>query len=420
MINLQIDPNIFNPVYLKYGMKNEKRTQIYFGGASSGKSFAIVGQRTVLDLIKGERNYLICRNVASTMKGSVWNEVRAAIENFELTKCFDINKSDREITCNLNGYQAFFRGLDNPEKIKSIRPKKGVITDVLVEEATECEKRTIKQLYKRQRGLSKVKKRLTLLFNPIIKSHWIYEEYFGIWDDSKKYVDNKDLSILKTTYKDNKFLTPEDIYDLENETDKYYYEVYTLGNWGVLGAVIFKNWKVKDLSEIRKFADKFKNGLDFGYASDPAALSHTYYDKKRSTIYVLEELYETQLTNDALAERIKSMIDNQYVVCDSAEPKSIQELKNFGVSALAAKKGKDSVNFGIDWLQRQTVVVDIHCQNMKNELSQYKWKEDKDGNVLPIPIDKNCHLIDALRYAYEDEMEPRKAYIDDTLDWDSW
>ena len=410
MINLQIDPNVFNNIYLEKAMKNQKRTQIYFGGSSSGKSFAIVGQRTVLDLFKGDRNYLICRNVASTLKGSVWNEVNATIENLKLTKYFDINKSDREITCNLNGFQAFFRGLDNPEKIKSIRPKKGVITDVLVEEATECEKQKIKQLYKRQRGMSKAKKRLTLLFNPIIKSHWIYKEYFDIWDDSKRYIENRDLSILKTTYKDNKFLTPEDVYDLENETDKYYYEVYTLGNWGILGAVIFKNWRVEDLSWLKEIADKKKCGLDFGFADHPAAMPVTAYDKKKKTIYIMQEVYEKGLTNDILAIEILDMVGKrQLVVCDSAEPKSIRELKNLGVKAIGAKKGQDSVNFGIDWLQRQTIIVDISCQNMKNELGMYKWKEDRDGNILPVPVDKNNHLLDALRYAYEDEMEPRRG-----------
>ncbi|MDD4109835.1 MAG: terminase large subunit, partial [Prolixibacteraceae bacterium] len=189
-----------------------------------------------------------------------------------------------------------------------------------------------------------------------------------------------------------------------NETDKYYHEVYTLGNWGVLGAVIFKNWSVKDLTEIKRVASNFKNGLDFGYARDPAAMPHTHYDRTRKTIYVLDELYGTEMTNDILAEEIKKIIGNQYVVCDSEDPKSIAELRQYGVKTLPARKGPGSVNHGIQWLQQQTIIIDVNCQNFKNEISQYKWKEDKDGNVLTVPVDKNDHLLDALRYAYEDEF----------------
>lgn len=98
---------------------------------------------------------------------------------------------------------------------------------------------------------------------------------------------------------------------------------------------------------------------------------------------------------------------NQLVICDCEDPKSIQELRNFGVNAIGAKKGKGSVNFGIQWLKRQTIIVDVHCQNAKNELQQYKWKEDKSGNVLDEPVDRMNHLIDALRYAYEDDMRDR-------------
>ena len=125
------------------------------------------------------------------------------------------------------------------------------------------------------------------------------------------------------------------------------------------------------------------------------------------TIYIFRELYETGLTNDILASRITELIGDDRVVCDSAEPKSIQELTNHGVRAAGAKKGKDSVTFGIDWLKQQTIIVDKSCVNTQNELSQYHWKKDAGGNSLKIPVDKNNHLIDALRYAYEDEMESR-------------
>lgn len=414
-VKLNVSTKIFNEVYIPH-LQNNTPTQIFYGGSSSGKS-VFLAQRTVLDVMKGGRNYLVIRNVAKTIRGSVYNEIIKAISSMGLNSFFTVLKSEFTIIC-FNGYQILFCGLDDPEKIKSITPAKGVITDIWIEEATEAEYNAYKQLTKRLRGRSKVAKRITLSFNPILQDHWIYKEFFlNVWDDSKtKYKDDK-LSILKTTYKDNRFLTEQDIRALESETDKYFYEVYTLGNWGVLGAVIFKNWKVEDLSWLRDIADNYRNGLDFGFAEDPSALPHTHYDRKKKTIYVLDELYMTELTNDVLATEVKKIIGNQLVVCDSAEPKSIKELRQYGVNAIGAKKGKDSVNHGIQWLQQQTIVVDVKCQNMKNELMKYKWKEDKNGNVLPVPVDKDNHLIDALRYAYEDEFFEKRPVVRKPSGW---
>ena len=406
-VKLNVSTKIFNDVYIPY-LFDDTPTQIFYGGSSSGKS-VFLAQRTVLDLMKGGRNYLIVRNVAKTIRGSVYNEIIKAISNMGLSRFFTVQKSEFTITC-FNGYQILFCGLDDPEKIKSITPAKGVITDIWIEEATEVDYNAYKQLTKRLRGRSKVSKRLIMSFNPILQDHWIYKEFFlNVWDDSKKKYKDDKLLILKTTYKDNRFLTEQDIRSLEDEKDKYFYEVYTLGNWGVLGTVIFKNWRVEDLSWLRDIADNHRNGLDFGFAEDPSALVHTHYDRKKKTIYVLDELYMPWLTNDVLAEEVKKIIGNQLVVCDSAEPKSIKELRQYGVNAIGAKKGKDSVNHGIQWLQQQTIVVDVRCQNMKNELMKYRWKEDKNGNVLPVPVDKDNHLIDALRYAYEDEFIERRT-----------
>jgi len=123
----------------------------------------------------------------------------------------------------------------------------------------------------------------------------------------------------------------------------------------------------------------------------------------RKTIYIYGELYEYGLTNDVLAGMVKEMCEGDQVVCDSAEPKSIAELRNMGINAIGAIKGKDSVNHGIQWLQQQRIIVDKTCINTRNELLQYKWKEDKDGNAIRQPVDKNNHIIDALRYALEQD-----------------
>jgi phage terminase large subunit len=409
-INLDIDPDVFNSIYLKYQFNNNNRYQIYFGGSSSGKSVSLA-QRAVLDIIGGKRNYLVVRNVQSTIKRSCLNEITKAISGFKLTQYFDVNKTDMIITCNLNDMQILFCGLDDVEKVKSITPKKGVITDIWVEEATECDKKDIKQLDKRLRGLSKVIKRLTLSFNPILKDHWIFEEYFGIWEDDKQYIEKDNASILKTTYKDNRFLTADDIAALENETDKYYYEVYTLGNWGTLGAVIFKNWRVEDFSDIEKSFDSYRHGVDWGFAEDPFAYIKSHYDRMRKRLYICDEVEAVDLLNSQSAPMVKERAGHERVTCDCAEPKSVAEYKTLGINAKGAKKGQGSVEYGIKFLQGLEIIVHPRCKCFKAEINKYKYKEDKNGKVLPVPVDKDNHLLDGLRYSLEDDMKQASVKI---------
>lgn len=410
---LKVKKSEFNPIYREKGLNNDNYFQIYFGGSSSGKSY-FLSQRAVLDVMKG-RNYLIVRKVKNTVRGSVFNEIRKSIISFGLSKYFSINKSEMTITCLINNRQIRFGGLDDVEKIKSITPIDGVFTDIWIEEATEITQNDFKQLKKRLRGQSKHKKRITISFNPIHKSHWIYKHFFGIWQDDKQYVkgmvDGLNCSILKTTYKDNEYLTEQDIANLENESDQYYYDVYTLGNWGVLGNLIFNNWKVKDLSDQM---DKFNNifyGLDWGFYPDPFAFVKMHIDERQNKIYIYDELYLYQRTNDTLIDEIKNKYNGgRKIVADSAEPKSIKYFKNNGVRIKAAEKGPGSIEYGIKRLKDYEIIIHKDCINTKNEFSLYKYKENKSGEVLPVPVDKNNHIIDSIRYATEELDHSKGIY----------
>ena len=400
-INLKV-----NPAYLPY-FNMPQFLQIFFGGSSSGKSYFIT-DKIVVDVLDGV-NWLCCRNVGNTIKKSVFNEITKSISKLGVKKYFSINKSDMVITCKLNEKQILFCGLDDPEKVKSITPINGVLERIFIEEATEIKRSAYLQLKKRLRGRSKHSKHIFMAFNPILKTHWIYKEFFGGWQDDKTvYKDEKTL-IVKTTYKDNIFLTEEDRLLLEDETDRYYYEVYTLGNWGVLGNVIFKNWRVEDLGERIPHFDKIHSGIDFGYSSDPNALIKSHIDKARKTIYVFDEYYQAGMTDDELTRICKSFFGREYVTCDSAEPKTIDYLAQNGINAIPAVKGADSINRGIRWLQGYEIIIDVHCQNFKNEIEQYHWQEDKYGIAMAKAVDANNHLIDALRYAYEDEILATEA-----------
>lgn len=428
MINVTIDPRNYNDVYVPL-LEDQTRTQIIYGGGSSGKS-VFVASRCVDDLLRGGRNYLITRNTGNTLRGSCFNEIKQILDERNFSNFFKINKTELTITCG-NGYQAIFKGLDDVEKVKSIRPERGVITDIWVEEATETNYDDYKKLKTRLRGLVIYKnrqftKRITLTFNPIMKSHWIYSEFFkGRFGDNDKLYRDPRLLILKTTYKDNKFLAPDDIYDLENETDEYYYRVYSLGEWGVLGNVIFKNWRVEDLTEIKNQFSSYKNGLDFGFTNDPTCFVRTA--KKENIIYITDGFYEYGLDNPSIAGKILQIApscaknsDSERVKCDSSEPKSVKELRNCGVNAVSAIKGPGSVNYGIQFLKRHTIIIDKSLQGIINDFTLYQWRKNKDGVVTNEPIDKDNHAPDATRYAYGDEinintetskLDPRKMGI---------
>jgi len=407
IVNVDLPPDKMNDVYIPY-LNCNTRIQIFFGGASSGKSYFILAQRTILDILRGGRNFLIARKTAKTNRISTYNEIVKAIHNTTgLSKLFSINKSDMTITC-VNGYQIYFVGLDDFEKLKSITPAKGIITDLLLEEATELSRDDFKNLSKRLRGLADVPKRQTFLFNPIYLTHWIVEEFFkGKFHNNDTLYHDDNLLILKTTYKDNRFLEEEDRQALENEKDSYYYNVYTLGNWGVLGGIIFENFKVEDLNGKKDNFNTYYNGLDFGFTNDPTALIRCAVH--HNDIYITAEAGGHGWTNDVTAERIRPIIGNDYVICDSAEPKSIAELKQYGIQSMGVKKSKDYLLHIIQWIKQYQIIVDRSCQNMINELNLFQWAKDKDGNVINKPVDKNNHWIDAFLYAVSRIAQDRRG-----------
>jgi len=399
-VQVNIDPRVYNESFYPY-LDDQTETQIFFGGARSGKS-VFLAMRVLEDLLKGGRNYLILRNVGKDCRYT-FNEIKDLIYLWGLNDLFKITQAPLVITCG-NGFQALFRGLDDVQKVKSIKPDHGIITDIWVEEATETQYHDIKELEKRLGGLSEKNKRIIMSFNPIIKAHWIYEQYFDgrFNDEDRLYTDDK-LVIHHSTYKDNRFLTQQDRDRIENETDEYYYAVYALGHWGVLGNVIFTNWKVEDLSDIRDQMGTYRNGLDFGFTNDPTALARfAIRDKK---LYITHGFYEYGLTNPDIADMLRPVIGSEYVYCDSAEPKSIEELRYHGINAEAADKPKGSVNHGIQLLKQYEIIIDKGLQFAINEFQTYQWKKNRDGISMNVPVDRNNHFIDALRYGMCDLLE---------------
>ena len=405
--------NIYvNDAYIPY-LNATQYIQIFFGGSSSGKSYFLT-DRIVMDNVNGY-NYLVCRNVANTIKKSVFNEIVKSISNMNLSHIYNINKTDMTITNKKNNKQILFAGLDDVEKLKSITPINGVLERVFIEEATEIKREAFLQLKKRLRGRTDKHKGITLAFNPVLKSHWIYKEFFSdCWDETQNvYSDDRKL-IVKTTYKDNAFLTDDDIYELEHETDEYFHNVYTLGNWGILGNVIFKNWSTADLSGMVKTFDNVVIGLDMGF-TNPNAVIKGHVSEKSKTIYVFDEMYKRGQTYESLILDVKKIAGNNIITCDNEDSRGVFMLQQGGIKAVPAKKGADSVISGIKWLQGYNIVIDNKCQNFINEIQQYHWQEDKDGNTLEKPVKKNDHLLDALRYSVEHLMLQTNAQAQSRL-----
>lgn len=403
---LHVPPAAFNACYLPH-LQAHQRTQIFYGGAGSGKS-VFLAARAVLDCLTG-RNTLIVRKVARTLRASCFAEAQKAMTRFGLAAFFKINKTEMTITCTCNQAQLLFLGLDDVEKIKSITPISGPLTDIWVEEATETAYTDIKQLEKRLRGISPHKKRLTLSFNPVSRGHWIYRSYFSGFPEEQGILLTPELLILRTTYRDNRFLSPDDRLGMEQEQDPYFRQVYTLGEWGQIGGSVFTNWQVGSIPT--QFpSTQLRCGLDFGYAQDPAAALLCAYDSKHKRLYVLDEFSETGLTNDRLAQRLKALCGRLPVICDAAEPKSIAELRRLGIAAYAARKGPDSVLHGLQWLAQQQIILSPQCPALREELLSYRWTPDHEGGYLPRPQGSD-HLIDALRYAMEQDSSARAATV---------
>ncbi len=398
-----------NEVYADYLDLNSS-TQIFFGGSSSGKSF-FLAQRCIYHILQG-KNYLITRKVDLTLRDSTFKEIKKAINRlpFEIARDFKINESSMVITYLPNKKQIVFKGLDDVQKLKSITPLDGNFNFCWIEEATEIMEEDLIQLRIRLRGsdeeegVEESKKIIILSFNPIFKTHWIFKEFFGDWLDSDTLYNTSDLFILKTTYKDNSFLTKDDIGQLLKIKDEYHRKVYVSGEWGTLSEVIFKNWRVEDLTSLIPVFDNLRNGYDFGYSPAPSALWRSHLDEKRKIIYLIAELYMYGIQNDEAVRRVEEIIHTERLVCDSEAPKDIDDFKIKGLRSVPARKGPGSIEYGLKWMQGYTIVIHCACQNAINEFTLLRRAKDKNGNTLEKIVGAH-HLIDAGRYAHQDDME---------------
>lgn len=390
-INVEIDGGIFNDPFYPL-LENRDRYLLLYGGAGSGKSVFAAQKKLIRLMQQPGHRFLITRKVARTLRNSVFQLFRDLISEWNLSDHFKINKSDMEITC-VNGSQLIFSGLDDVEKIKSITR----ITGIWIEEASEIDPRDLRQLNLRLRGASPSYKQIILTFNPIEADHWLKKQYF---DQGPQ----ENTTVHHSTYLSNRFLDDEYRKELEalKDVDFYYYQVYCLGTWGSLGNIILTQWETKDIPQSARYYDAVSRGVDFGFNHPSACLDVGIKD---GDIYIFGEVYERELTNTEFIERIKEngkLSPTQVtIIADSAEPDRIKEFNQHGLPTQPAKKGPDSVRHGIDWLKSRKIYIHPDCTNTISEIQTWKYREDKNGNVLEEPVPFKDDAMAALRYAVE-------------------
>lgn len=402
-IKLNINPSkVFNRHIYDHLFDYDTFTEVHYGGASSGKSHGVF-QKIVIKTLrdwKKPRKILVLRKVGATVRDSVFADVQATLSYFGILNMCKINMSAFRIEL-LNGAEFIFKGMDNPEKIKSIKG----ISDVVMEEASEFTLDDYTQLTLRLRDKAHKQKQIYLMFNPVSKANWVYNAFFV-----KK---PKNTAVYQTTYKDNRFLdavTRENIEELANRNEAYY-KIYALGEFATLDKLVFPKYTKALLNkdDLRHITSYF--GLDYGFINDPSAFMHVKIDDDRKRLYVVEEYVKKGLTNDKIAESITALgYAKEQIRSDSAEKKSNQELRNLGISrVIDVKKGAGSVMQGIQYLLQYEWIVDERCVKTIEELENYTWKKDKATNeYINEPVDSYNHCLDAIRYAIQDKITKSK------------
>lgn len=397
-MKIKVHKNIFNECYLPYLEKYDTRFFLAYGGAGSGKS-VFVAQRLVYKALKDVRKILVLRKVNRTTKASTFQLLLDTLTQFGIIRMCSINKTDYTITLP-NGSQFLCMGLDDPEKIKSITG----LTDAWLEESTEFSLDDFSQINLRVRHPKAKNQEVILTMNPVSKANWTYLQFFA--ENEKLNEFRKSVTIIHTNYLDNKFLPQDYINALlqMKDTNEVYYGIYALGEFGSLDKLIYNNWQVMQFDK-DQIQGQLLLGLDFGYTNDPTALSCAILNEKENRIYVFDEWGGTGFLNDEIAKHIKEMgFGKSIIVADSAEEKSIEEIKRQGIPRIRpCVKGKGSVLQGIQKLQQYEIVVHPKCARIIEELENYSWKKDRNTNeYINEPLENGFdHWMDSLRYSLQ-------------------
>ena len=389
----------------------KKAFDYYFfkGGRGSGKS-SFISLAIVLGIVKDSNsNAIIYRKVSDTLYDSVYTQILWAIDRLNLTRWFKFYKQPMKMIYLPTGQEILFKGCDDPQKSKSIKPKKGYFGFCWFEESTDFqgmeEIENIVQSVARS-GLGKTA--IILSYNPPESvQNWINAEVLK--PQSNRFIHHSTYLDISPELLGEQFIKIAEYKKATNE--KQYKHIY-LGEVTGTGGEVFDNVETREITdkEINRF-DYIYTGLDFGFAVDPVAIIKTSYNRSKKELYIFDEFYKVSASFDIIAQELKKM-GNPYTIADSAEPRSIYELKKRGCKIVGAKKGPGSVEHGLKSLQdlNKIVIDPARCPNTVREFCTYEYELDRYGNYKSIYPDKNNHSIDAVRYALEDVFRDNNIY----------
>lgn len=345
-------------------------------------------------------NGLCVRRYSNTLRDSVFSDLKWAIHKLGLDAYFECTVSPMQIVRKSTGQKILFRGLDDGLKITSISVDYGVLCFVWIEEAYEISNEDdFNKLDMSIRGEvpDGYFKQITMTFNPWSATSWLKPRFFDTPDE--------DVFTKTTTWECNEWLDEADrnIFLKMQQNNPRRYRIEGDGEWGIAEGLIYEKVRFEDfdVDKIRAIPGiKSAFGLDFGF-TDPNAFTCFLIDNAAMKIYVFDEWYKTGVTNKIIAQAIKDKgYGGQRIICDSAEPKSIAELQEEGIKAEASRKGKDSVNHGIQLIQNYEIIVhERNCPEFKKEIQNYCWEKDKDGKPTDKPDHEFSHGMDSMRYA---------------------
>ena len=363
-----------NVVY-RHLLKSNTKIIVEQGGTRSGKTFNILLYLIFEYCLKqSNKTITIARKTFPSVRATVMRDFIDILKQHKLYREELHNKSSSEYKLNNNLVE--FISVDQPQKIR------GRKRDMLfINEANELDFEDWQQL------VFRTSEKIILDYNPSDEYHWIYD----------KVINRDDVEFYKTTYLDNPFLDVSIIKEIERlkYTDEQYWQIYGLGEKGVSKATIFN---YAEVPHIPHDAELVSYGADAGYTNDPSTLVSVY--KKDYNLYIKEHLYRTMMTTKDLSDHFKQEVQRRSpIYFDAAEPRLIDELIRMGHNIQPSLKGRDSINAGIDLLKRYKIHITSDSNNAIQEFRNYKWLEDRSGKLTNKPVDKNNHIIDAVRYA---------------------
>lgn len=402
--------NIIAPHFWDLHQDIKRHAHTYYwleGGRGSTKSSDVSVEIPQLIIKNPECHAVVLRKIGNTIKNSVYPQMQWGIDALGLTDKFRFKTSPHEITYKKTGQKILFFGVDDPQKIKSIKLSFGYVGICWIEELDQFSgMEEIRNLNQSLLRGGPVFWEFCSFNPPKSQNNWVNEE--KLFDDPDRLVHHSTYLGVPREWLGDRFF--EDAEKLKARNETAYRHEY-LGEVTGTGGAVFEN--VEDMAmsdELVGNFDRLYYGLDFGFAVDPLAYVAMYYDAKREDLYIFDELYRQKMTNSQAAKAIKLRINGGRILADAAEPKSIAEMSDYGLRISGARKGPDSIDFGMRWLQnRAHIYIDKRrCPNTYKEFVTYEYDRNKDGQFVSAYPDANNHSIDAVRYGLSEIMNRDK------------